>query len=329
MSCDSDDSRKFLAQLWSWTPSNYKRGPHPMIPLPTPSSTMRRDLQYLSQEPYLVAEKNDGVRAVLILGIRLDADNSTISERILRNGDVKDVSCRFSFTAGDQIEQGSALDGEWIEDDAGAVEYVVFDCIAAFGFSVKDADLTQRLTWANYVVQHLTCSSGSTIRVKEFFNPSTDPAGAARCIQRAAGGSPRTDGLIFAPVRRPVGLGRQHRYFKFKPLNMITVDLAWDPAQRRLRCDGFRGDAVEAVVPGVQWDVADFAGLGPSIVECEVSVSDTSAYILCFKCQRRDKTRANSAFVVERTCQNARENIVPDELLRALALTSVPIPSKK
>ncbi|MEO1777002.1 MAG: hypothetical protein AAFS07_18840, partial [Pseudomonadota bacterium] len=87
-------------------------------------------------------------------------------------------------------------------------------------------------------------------------------------------------------------------------------------------CDDARGEPVEATVPGVQWDVEEFAGLGPSIVECGVGLTDASGYALRFKCQRRDKARANSAFVVQRTFQNARENIVPDELVRALGLAA-------
>lgn len=283
-----------------------------MVPLPTPSSLVRNDFDRLRSNPYLVTEKNDGVRAVLLVGIENRTDRIILAS-VSRSGFVTDMRSKIYFNNGDTVEQGSILDGEWVDDT-----FIVFDCIAALGFSVRETNLSQRLLYAKSVVNHLQFD-GVNIVVKTFYDPTSEEG---QKFLRAPLKS-ETDGIIVAPdYEGLIELGRQFHYYKFKPLEMITVDLYWDSERQVLLCDD--RELVESALPGVQWDVADFKQFGSCLLECYVRLGgkdqdDRVIFVLKPKCPRVDKNKANSAFVVQQTCRNVEENITQDELADVFA----------
>jgi hypothetical protein len=222
------DTLQFLSQLWQYDGS--------MVPLPTPSSLMREDLEGL--KGYLVSEKTDGVRGILVVGIRLDDKNTPFVARVSRNGKVEDYGSLISFKDGDEVEMGSVLDGEWIHSSKCPRAFMVFDCIAAFGASVKEAPLTHRLMWADYVVRRLR--SQIPIRVKTFHPPGPEATRLIRCV--CEGRMSGVDGLVFSPTQEGMGVGRLHRYYKYKPLHMITIDLHWDAQHQVLLCENEEGE---------------------------------------------------------------------------------------
>ena len=300
-----------------------------MVPLPTPSSLMRDDFENIRSNHYLLSEKNDGIRALLVMGIRNDDTNSTFVARISRNGFVEDMQEHIDFTPGDEVEYGSVLDGEWMEE-GGKAKFIVFDCITAFGCSVKEVSLSQRLVWAQYVVDRLTYNKEKlTLCVKTFLDPKRNEE-ACRTLLCSEGKDGLSDGIIIAPENCGVGVGRQCDYYKYKPKEMISVDLYWHPVRKVLLCDGRdEGDVeyehggvfVEQAIPRIQWNSSDFFCYEEGLIECFIikdgnADDGTANLVLKPKCRRDDKHRANSPFVVRRTCANVEEAIGPDDLVQ-------------
>lgn len=300
----------------------------PMIPLPTPSSLMRSDFEHIRSHQYLIAPKNDGVRALLL--IILKNGHETICVSIHRNGHVQDLSERITFPLHHNIEGGSILDGEWMTHPDGSEEFVVFDAIAALGLSMRTALFSLRLVMAHACVRVLTTPPGLKISVKKFIDPKESPD-EARNLLMSVLDSNGVDGLILAPMTDSIEAGRQHHYFKYKPLSVITIDLKWDPLMKVLTCDDRSdgGDAellVESAMPGITWIEQDFADCCGGLWECFVRVvrrseDRTPLFQITPKCLRTDKTRANSPFVIRRTCQNINENISVVDLLNLFGLT--------
>ena len=320
---NADDTRAFLAQLWKYKPPDNKRGRAPMVPLPTPSSIMLHDEATIRSNRYLVAPKNDGVRALLVIGIRpVEQENKCFANFVYRNGHVEDVP-QISFVEGNEIEQGTVLDGELMVDPVSrARTFIVFDCVAVFGSGggVKELTLPQRLQWADLAVLRLQCPGNTKVVVKSFVDSKTHPDVARSMITDRLDAC---DGVILAPVHEHIGIGCQAKYFKYKPLDLITIDVLWDPVSATLQCTIEDGSLhqVEEILQDIRWDAHDFATYASNLVECYVhrDPSDARLFQLKPKMIRRDKKSPNSAFVIRRTCQNVRENIKPEQLCEWLS----------
>jgi hypothetical protein len=323
---DGEEPSRILATLWQFT------GGVKGVPFPTPSSLMRSDLQTLSQSPYLVTFKSDGVRAVLLLFF----EEKTEKNRALfvyRNGTTREISNLAS--ADDALYNGTALDGEVVGD-----EFIVFDAVAVRGYSVSSLPLRQRLIAVTEARPSMIFSplraaktpttNSSTIAisiltVKEFWD-GVDSEHVFKAFEgkRRDGGS-RADGVILAPASLPVGVGRLIRYYKYKPKGQITLDLSWTKESRLLRCGPPGFELVEDAIRNTTFDEKEFSALSSGVYECGIrslaestDADSASSFRLFLKTRRFDKSTANSKFVVLRTVQNVIEDISLSEVYNAL-----------
>ena len=292
-----NDAKQLLFQLW-----RLEKGRSKMVPLPTPSSLMRNDLKTLEIGSYLLAAKHDGVRAILLFGHKAGERYIVFMQRNGRCDSTQAIACPHEST----IYCGTALDGELMADGT----YHVFDAVAVRGHSCAALPLQERLDMAREVVSEVT----GPVYVKEF-------TAGKECgtFLRAFAAQPEknVDGIILAPQNDPVGVGRLVKYFKYKPLDHVTVDLHWDPMSKLLRCGPPGNELIEAALRDIKWHDADFAEYKSGIVECSF-IASGNEYTIKPKMQRDDKDTANSQFVVQRTMQNLKEDIKVEDIDRAL-----------
>ncbi len=293
------DANQMYNQLWGIS-SFAKHNP-----APTPITLRREDIAILSN--YLVAEKNDGERLMLLIaatedGVEYSAGiprnkcplscqltvNTTKNETTVRVVD-KDID----------LYNGTLLDGEWV---AGTQEYVVFDAVVAGGYSVRKRSFEERLAFAKSIVQHIN-TNGWSIRVKDFV-PLSKISELNKGIQDGKRG--KCDGLVFVNRAAPVTTGRSVHTKKWKPRHMQTLDLMWSDG--KFTCVGENGRFVS---PGFE---VDGSGEENIIYEIQPPAADGQKWSILQT--RPDKVNANHISTVRKTLDTIRENIRLEELLR-------------
>ena len=302
----AQDAKRFLFQLWRLEPGHRK-----MVPLPTPSSLMRSDLNTLETKPYMLAVKHDGVRAILLFG-HLPMSGERYVVFLQRNGRC-DITTSITCPTSSAIFSGTVFDGERMDDGT----YHVFDAVTVRGFSCSCLSLDKRLELATEALTEIN----GPVSVKSFI-PGKD-AGAF-LTDFAARPDNDVDGIILAPLHDPIGVGRLVKYFKYKTPEHITVDLKWNTDSKLLLCGPPGNEQVEEALRGIHWHEGDFAMYDDGILECSFGKSDeerdeyNEMLTIKPKMRRDDKETANSQFVVRRTVQNLIENITVPEIARAL-----------
>jgi hypothetical protein len=176
--------KQFIAQAWGSTDPERFPGPQPI-------SIERKHFPILKSKPYLVCEKNDGVRNMLVCyerhGVFVDRMFNTQQTTI-------------------PLAPGTILDGELMES-----EFLVYDAVMIKGENVMHLPLTERLARAKKVCP-LATKGNVKVKVKTMLP-------LERVSEIVLG--PKTDGLIFTPVDEPVRLGTHETCFKWKPNNTI------------------------------------------------------------------------------------------------------------
>jgi hypothetical protein len=262
--------KQFIAQAWGSNDPERFPGPQPI-------SIERKHLSILKSEPYLVCEKNDGVRNMFVSGL---------SDRfgIFINRKFEMIQTTIP------LPSGTVLDGELMED-----VYLIYDAVMIRGKNVMDCPLTERLTLAKMVVP-LATKGNVKVRVKPML-----PLSRISEIQLG----PKTDGLIFTPVFQPVRMGTHETCFKWKPRNHITIDFL-------VRNGHLCIQGAEEIKPltracSMGREPAEFEG---QIVECEYGVAGWSIIKV-----RKDKDYPNNKRTYTRTLVNLRENIQLSEFI--------------
>jgi len=250
------------------------------VPLPHPRSLSRATLATIVADPseWTVAEKSDGVRAVLVRCVMMRVEYTVAVDR------------RFAVTvlsrAPSACEPGvaTALDTERVGGG-----FVAHDVLVCAGAAVRQQILR-------------TCvAEFGAVRVKSFV--------ALERIGEVASAT-NADGLIFAKSDAHVTFGSEPEVLKWKQTHACTVDLLVE----RRKCGAHltrRASARTADGRTTLTDVGlDEVGVLPAI--WEFGFRDGKWVPLR---ERGDKSAANTDFVVEQTMLNIREEITLDELV--------------
>jgi len=270
----------FIQKCWGTSdPSRF--------PGPQPVSIERRHFPLLTQQPYLVCEKTDGVRYLLA---------STGDGVFL-------VNRAFSVTKvqGVRIPKDTLLDGELVKTRAGKMLFMIFDAVWVKGEDLKSLPLDMRLEKARGVIKGIikTASASFEARVKTMV-----PLGSP--IQDLNSYDYETDGLVFTPVREPIRSGTHETLFKWKPHERITVDF-----ELKLGTDLYvqdRGIPYKEASLHLQNRRKDLPD--GTIVEC--GYGEVGWFV---EKVRADKTYANNRRTYFRTCVNLRERIQLSEFI--------------
>jgi len=178
------------------------------FPGPQPVSIERRHFPLLKKSEYLVCEKTDGVRHLLVA---FEAD-----------GEKKVALVNRSFAATYHkytLPKDTLLDGELVtrQSDNKTV-FLVHDAVMIRGESLIDQPLTERLDKARALCRTILSKTPFVTIVKTMV-PLTE-------IGKLEQGQYVTDGLIFTPVNEPIRTGTHETLFKWKPREHITIDFA-------------------------------------------------------------------------------------------------------
>ena len=265
--------REFIINSWGSDIADRFPGPQPV-------SIERRHFPLLKKQPYVVCEKTDGIRHLLVS----NEEGVFLVNRAFKIDPVKV-----------RIPKGTILDGELVTAKNGKVFFMVYDAVIVKGESVSNFDLKLRLEKANSVIKGIikTSQAPFEVRLKTMWSLG-DPIPDLNSFEY------ETDGLVFTPVNDPIRSGTHETMFKWKPRERITIDF-----ELKLGKDLFVQDRgtpykeAELHLKNKRKDLPD-----GTIVEC--GYGDLGFYV---EKVRTDKTYANNRRTYFRTLVNLRENI--------------------
>ena len=328
-------------------------------PAPNPISIERRHLPELSRQKYVVAEKSDGVRYLLLLTRDGGGRNlAVMADRTYRFWEVEVVAKASYF------EGGSLFDGElvWSRGAHGPCKrYLAFDVVVSEGVSHMRRNYVDRIALLHRAFPPQGSEGGggaaaaTALAVAGYIaadgNPdalalqpkacfSTDNLEALRrqCSRLAHS----SDGLIFTPTAEPVMRGTHWSMYKWKEVNSIDLrvraepllDGGWrvdlfggnDAAEQNLTsADGgfeFQGRPVRFVPassPELEQLLAHAAG-APVNAVVECVCELEGDVVSCRVVRvRSDKDVPNNSVTIARTLVNIAERISFEELVDAVA----------
>ena len=267
------DVREFIIN--SWGASNDSR-----FPGPQPVSIERRHFPLLKKQPYVICEKTDGVRQLLV---------STEEGVFLVNRAFKTDPVKV------RIPKGTILDGELVTAKNGKVLFMVYDAVIVKGENVCNFNLKLRMEKARSIIKGIIKTAQAPFEVR--LKTMVDLGGPISDLNSF---EYETDWLVFTPVNEPIRTGTHETMFKWKPRERITIDF-----ELKLGKDLFVQDRgtpykeAELHLQNRRGDLPD-----GTIVEC--GYGELGFFVEKI---RTDKTYANNRRTYFRTIVNLRENI--------------------
>lgn len=277
-----------LHQAWGTDPQGY-------FPGPQPTSIERKHFDLLKKSKYMVCEKNDGERHVLVAFMYNKTKVCVLINRSL--------SCTLvQNTLG---KTTTVLDGELINN-----VYCVHDAIVVDGVDVKKLPLTQRLEEATKIVDKILKLKTDVflILVKKMYafehmNTFIEYYKTLKDV----------DGIVLTPVNDPIQTGTHDTMFKWKPQDKNTIDFLikktrnkWSMYVTEKGSLVFESELLEKDAP--EW-ITDNC-----IAECQYMHTHVPRWWKPLNI-RRDKSHPNNRRTFYRTLNNIRENIQLHELI--------------
>jgi hypothetical protein len=209
---DSDDLReKIMLECDALFGFKLKRG---YFPGSQPVAVERKDLENL-KSGYMVCEKTDGERAVLLL---ININNKPMCFIINRNNELYFMDLSFKK----EVFEGSVFDGEIIKTKKGTWNYLIHDCMVYNGRTFMESSHEIRyaciidLILKRYQNKEADCIN---IKTKLFYHFGPEIEKTWEHIKQTT--ENKIDGLIFTPLNKPIKLGRDYSLFKWKSINTI------------------------------------------------------------------------------------------------------------
>lgn len=255
------------------------------FPGPQPVSIERRHFPLLKRQPYVVCEKTDGVRHLLV-----STPDGTVAI-VNRAFNIEMVKIR--------IPKDTLLDGELVKAKNGRMLFMVYDAVRVKGENIQRLPLGQRLDRARAAVRTVikTASAAFEVRVKTMWSLGELPPLDSFEYD--------TDGIVLTPVNEPIRIGTHETMFKWKPRERITIDFELKNGLELFVQDrGVPYKEAELNLGNTRADLPD-----GTIVEC--GYGELGWFVEKI---RTDKTHANNRRTYFRTIINIRENIQLQEL---------------
>ena len=173
-----------------------------------PVTIEKKDLPL--KERYMVCEKTDGERAILLL---LQINNKPMCLMINRKNEFYFMD--YSFKK--EVFEGSIFDGEIIKTKNGVWNFLIHDCMAYNGVSFLNQNHCLRYACGiDFIVKRYSPKENDCfyIKTKIFYDYGNQVSKTWNHIQTTT--ENKIDGLILTPVFRPVTLGRDKLLLKWK-----------------------------------------------------------------------------------------------------------------
>ena len=272
-----------------------------IFPGPQPISIERKHMPLLKKNEYVVCEKTDGVRHMLLA---FNFENKNVSVLINRALDMIQTKIKFPKTA----FEGTLLDGELYED-----RFMVYDILVNRAQNIGHLNFLQRLEIMEHIINSTISMKSDSIKIKlKTFHAMNDfKKFYEEYLPKV---SQHVDGLIFTPINEPIRIGTHETLFKWKERDHNTIDFLarYDYDQWRLYVQEKGQLVFESIIPE---DKVDISWLEDStIVECQYIVDDIPMYWKPLKV-RTDKKHPNNRRTFYRTLVNIKEDIKITEFL--------------
>ena len=290
-----------------------KWGSKEYFPGPQPISIEHKHFPVLKGAEYLVCEKTDGERYMMVA---LTYEGKRKCVFVNRAFNMFEVPINLKKSAYD----GTILDGELYEDTL-----MVYDAVWVNGESVWNRNLNERLDAARGVMKSIIYMKSDQYRLKcKTFHQMRDFGKFMDeylpTVQQ------KIDGLVFTPVNEPIRIGTHETMFKWKPQEKNTVDFLMKREPSR-ETPGFKPGApawrlyvqekgklfFESEIPFNRMDDEPWFEDG-AIVECKYITWESPMWWRPIK-RRTDKTYPNNRRTFYRTIVNIKENIQMKEFL--------------
>jgi len=274
----------------SWGTRDYFPGPQPI-------SIERSHFPLLKKNKYVVCEKSDGVRHLLVSFMFGDKKMCVLVNRMFT---ITLVPLNLPKVA----YQGTILDGELV----GTI-FLVYDAVVVSGTNVKDLNLIERLQSAEKIPTGIMRVKTDPISLKMKTFCSLKEYDYHTVVSD-------TDGLIFTPVNEPVKTGTHETMFKWKPRDKNTIDFKckkWEQQNKWglyvLEKGNLIFESELSMAKTPEWITED------CIVECQYMCDEEPRWWKPLNI-RTDKTHPNNRRTFYRTLVNIRENIKIKEFLK-------------
>ena len=295
---------KFIQHVW---------GSKEYFPGPQPISIERKHFPILKGVEYVVCEKTDGERYMMVA---LTYDGKPKCFFVNRAFDMFEVKINLNKKAYD----GTILDGELYDNTL-----MVYDAILVNGALVGQFNLDERLAAAEDMMKCIIYMKYDKHRLKmKTFHMMKDfkvfMDEYLPTVQQ------KIDGLVFTPMHDPIRLGTHETMFKWKPQEKHTVDFLMKREPSR-ETPGFKAGVptwrlyvqekgkpvFESELPFNRMEDEPWFEDG-AIVECKYITWEEPMWWRPLK-RRTDKTHPNNRRTFYRTIVNIKENVQMKEFL--------------
>jgi hypothetical protein len=263
-------AKEFIHSVWKSKDVNTFPGPHPV-------SIERKHLPLLKQNKYVVCEKTDGVRFMLLCFMY---DGKKIALFVNRAFEMKPIG-------GLCIPRNTIVEGEMVDDKL----FMIYDGNMVNGVDIQHMKYTERLKFIEPITK------GPSVKIKLQMK-TVWPISGIRKLEMTQFPY-QTDGYVFTPEDEPVRMETHETMFKWKPLDRITVDFKVIKVLDRIGLYVKDRDSYSFIQDFPYRD--ELIG---KIVECLYS-NDQWNFVKI----RNDKPQPNNRRTYFRTLVNIRENI--------------------
>ena len=283
-------------------------------PGPQPISLTRAHFSTIRTNQYLVAEKSDGIRCLLVIGKLGKTPYAAFVDRTMK-------MYQLQIRAPADYFRGTLLDGEVIHH-GGELTFVAFDVVCIRGKPLQNLNFLQR-----YEICHKldisfrphTMHPKINMLFKPFFQWATHFGSLTRTPSKLP-----ADGYILMPVDGPPVPFTQTNLFKWKPVPTVDLVMGGDG---KLQWFNKIKRAPENIQFDHPHDVTSIQAMNLSVgLVVEFSVDwcfSTSRYILTFRKIRQDKTAPNTAETVLGVLQAVIDKISLSELVQQQPASSL------
>ena len=291
----------FMESAWGTVGKNIFPGSQPV-------SIEYRHFNILKSNQYVVCEKTDGVRFMMLVFLYNNKKQCVFINRALDM-----YTCPLNFKT--DVYKGSILEGEMYGD-----VFMIYDILLSCGETVSNCDFLTRLKSIEKIKKMLTCLKYDPIKLKiKTFHIMNE---YRQFLEEYLPTVTETiDGLIFTPVNDTVKKGTHETMFKWKPRDKNTIDF-----QVKRGTDAWRlyvqekGKLIyESEIPYVMVPENARTWIEENaIIECQYMFNDTTMWWKPVN-RRYDKTFPNSRRTFYRTLVNIKEDISITDFLECMS----------
>ena len=290
-----------------------KWGSKDYFPGPQPISIEHRHFPVLKGAEYLVCEKTDGERYMMVACMFEGKKKCVFVNRAFNMFEVP-INLKKS------VYDGTILDGELYENTL-----MVYDAVWVNGESVWNLNLMKRLEAARSIMKSIIYMKSDQYRLKcKTFHQMREFGKFMDVYLPTV--QQKIDGLVFTPVNEPVRIGTHETMFKWKPQEKNTVDFLMKREPSR-ETPGFKPGTptwrlyvqekgklfFESELPFNRMEDEPWFEDG-AIVECKYVTWEEPMWWKPLK-RRTDKNYPNNRRTFYRTIVNIKENIQMKEFL--------------